>query len=178
MKIVYSGAQSPNTIQSSSLTSLGGYYSSSVVPNDFFDNIFDYISRYGEEEKQDQYRCIVLINDGADPITNLEMWLTDDSVTPNSLLLLATMQVPANGKIEVLPSAFSRPYSVPEFFVSDVDNKLLVTVNMEPNEKIAIWIKREIIGQGNLFEGTPEEVKVKILALGKTEIKTLNLSWE
>lgn len=63
MKILYTGAINANEPQSDPNKSLGGYISSSQVPNGLLHNLFPELSQNSHQVNSPNVKCIALLND-------------------------------------------------------------------------------------------------------------------
>ena len=76
LSLYYTVSSAYNAAQTKSVNSLGRYKSSTVVPNDTFDNVFGELSLSTLARAKNEYIALVLKNEGETPIQNVEMWFT------------------------------------------------------------------------------------------------------
>lgn len=74
LKLYYTVSSGYLDIQGNYINSLGGFPSSTEVPNDVFDNLFDEISLSEIKDVKTQYRAIIIKNESEEIIENIELW--------------------------------------------------------------------------------------------------------
>lgn len=147
MKIYYTGADTFDGEQKDKDKSLGGYKSSTLIPNDVLGNFFSEISMYGLDEKLRETRALIVYNEGNDSLENLNIWF--DKLT-NSL-----------GKFEVAAVGLT-PDSQGEVFMEKIDNiratpftgtfveadtsanKQLLSASFDSKAYLGLWIRRSL----------------------------------
>lgn len=145
MRLYYTTAGDPETQQGKPTNSLGGFKSSSQVPNDQYSNLFGELSTYSLSKMQDEYIGLMLVNETGGDITGVNIYFDIpegsyseykiDAITP------ATDE-DGNKYVEQIPSRYSKPlYSTP--ITADVDNKYSIG-DMLDGAMVGVWVKREI----------------------------------
>lgn len=149
MRLFYSGADVVDNPQADPRISLGGFLSSTVVPNDFLGNLFDDISLYTLKKGAIYTKAVFLKNETGQVVNDLEAYFEQNI----SSEYLAQFQIGAstalnNEQIEQIGNSRSVPYSVQFFSANGVANKVLLTNQIPIDGVIGIWIKR-------IIEATP-----------------------
>lgn len=151
MQLLYTGASSFQAQQTDPSLSLGGYISSSIMPNNGMNSIFSDISWQGAKDRKVEVRGLILQNllgfDVTDVIFGYQ-YPTD----PNFTLEVAFVTVNPNTPqlIEKIPNGESSPYFA-TFVEANIDPSASVdnSVDIGPmanNTMIAIWFRRTILG--------------------------------
>lgn len=85
IKLLYTGAATFEGSQGNPMLSLGGFVSSSEVPNGSLGNLFSTLSKYTIEKNKAEVRVIAIKNVSGDTLTNFRMYLqypaTEDTQT-------------------------------------------------------------------------------------------------
>lgn len=145
MEILYTVSSGYKDPQSNFVNSLGGFVSSSQVPNDEFDAVFDELSVSEIVNKRKQYKAIVLHNNSDETLENVELWFESD---PNNVCLYKIAAVNMNEdeegqlSMESIPNSYSRPLNA-TFYEATVDDKVSIG-DMNPDAYIGIWLAREV----------------------------------
>lgn len=105
------GGDSPQTDVNKSL---GGYISSSPVPNGAINTLFDYISSFTEEKKQKETIAIALINKFDVAVTNVELKILTD-VDNYALFRVCAVKVNNDYVMEKINNRYQEPINA-EFF--------------------------------------------------------------
>lgn len=146
MILLYTGSQSANAPQIVASNSLGGYVSSSPIPNGRIANLFSTIAKGDVTGNKSVIRMIALKNTTGSAVTGVTVY---SSIGENSHIKLKLAAVsPAldgNGN-PVFESVFdgnSIPYQATLSYHEGSDNSINVG-SMAANAVIGIWILREI----------------------------------
>lgn len=145
----YTGASGYSQPQNNPSKSLGGYISSSQIPNALEGNLFPGTSLRNLERGSLDVGCIALKNLGEEPITSLIISLDVSSIVTSEISLgLVVPNLDSCGKpnFELLPSANSLPtFTELEILLSDESFNLdLSTSPWEPNTYLGLWISRKV----------------------------------
>lgn len=129
--------------------SLGGYISELPVRNDAFDNLFGEISTYAESKARTEYRALVLLNDGAEAVNNVTLYMTTKGERNLGKILIAPVAMSRDSEdrlvMERVGDVYSRPF-VADFQETGVDNKLNIGA-IEVGDAVGIWVCREIVAE-------------------------------
>lgn len=117
MRLYYSGALGHLQTQVNPAKSIGGYISSSAVPNDLTDAIFDELSDPSLIANRYEYICLILQNQLPNKVSNILLglkWLSEEVPLSN---IQAAAAVPTLDKyedpvFELLSSRYSQPLGV------------------------------------------------------------------
>lgn len=155
MILYYTGASVFNG-PSTANKSIGGYVSSSLVPNEALNEIFGSISEYGKTITKPQYVILVIFNDSEATYTNVKAWLEREELEesdvlddPYARMKLAEMTIETDdcGDLktsETLPSNYSKPFTVTMVLAEGEENAIDIA-DIEPGMYRAIVISREIL---------------------------------
>lgn len=156
MKILFTNSVQFNTPQPFAYKSLGNYVSSSEVPNDLLNALFDSISEYSKSlADKSVYRIIALCNDGETTMSNFKMWLETIENQDSDVLdiQLATYQIgfqeaiaDSCGDIVIptrLPSEYSKPMQITMYDAEGEGNAVSLP-NLENGMFIGIALSRTI----------------------------------
>lgn len=191
LKFYYTVASAYDAPQDVPVNSVGGYKSSTPISNDLLDSVFDELSLRGMADGQPQYKAIVLVNEGTEAVTNLQLWFStpEDQVTYCNFTVAATqMSTDAEGNpiMERSPNMYSKPYYA-QFFPATEEEKASLG-DLQPGGSIGIWLCRtpnkEIIKKDydNVAEVDQEKSFrtniYKPVEKEKEEIIFVNLSWD
>ena len=109
MKILYTGAPTFLTPQNDPNQSLGGFVSSSIIPNDVNGNLFGEVSYLGLTNQYRETKATVLFNDGTS-INNLLLGIFPKIIPSNYRIKVAVVKLTAN-QMERIPNMRSLPLS-------------------------------------------------------------------
>lgn len=155
MILYFTGSDTFNGVSIPS-KSLGGYVSSTLVPNESLNGIFGAISEYGKTITKAQYIILVILNDSEATYTNVRVWMdrTDfgDSDTldaPYARMKIAEMEVEADDcadlvTTERLPGSYSKPFTV-TMVEAEGEENALDFADIEAGMYRALVISREIL---------------------------------
>ena len=164
MRFYFSGAGSFNSLQQDSNRSLGGNRSSSVVPNDMFNNLFGDVSYTSQQNQLTETKCVFLVNEIGN-LSNLRLMLTSNLAETERFCDFEIAVVNTDGmKTEQIPNTQSTPYFGE--FDSDLYDVETPIISLFPvDSSLVFWIRRktrnsiqslnEDVAQGELpFEAT------------------------
>lgn len=141
--LYYTGAIASEGIQDSPSLSLGGYISSTQIPNGELNNIFPRITRALVLKKKRAVRLIVFKNETGATINNLKIW------SENGLYSFITMDFIAPGldscgkeRFEKIKTGENLPYQANDFQGYTEEAPYTVT-SLEADKCFGIWMKRE-----------------------------------
>lgn len=133
--------------QNLSFNSLGGFMSSSRVPNGAVNNIFSSLSL--EELKKDSFRISGLIfkNETQSPISNLKFFFDKIHSSPffKYKIGFSSVTISANKEksIELLSNRQSLPYSVSEFIEATELDPAELQYTIPIDGYLGVWLKRD-----------------------------------
>lgn len=162
MRFYFSGAEGIDFQQNDSAKSLGGFKSSSVVPNDVLGNLFGELSYSDFLNNQTNTRCVFLKNELGVTVSNFSIQLHCDNEHKTCEFELAVV-IPTQNKVEQIFDPNSSPYFA-EFFSDIYEQPSLILPNFENNQVLAFWLKRKI--------------NVDNRAKNQAETTTLTISWD
>ena len=149
MTLYYTNPTAEEYPQSDPRLSLGGYKSSSPIPNDSFDNMFGEISQFmlSKDIPEDEYVGLILKNETANNIQGITLWF-DYGDNAFSILKVAAVNLTpdASGalKMEHVPSRTSAPLYA-DFYEADGQENAVEIGDLEVGEMVGLWISRSLI---------------------------------
>lgn len=147
MKIYYTGADTYNSEQKDKDKSLGGYKSSTLIPNDILSNLFSEISMYTLDNKLRETRGLIIHNDSGVDYTDLYIYFDKEVDSIGKFEVAAVLLTPnVDGEIfmEEIGNVRGTPF-IGNFVEADtVTNQQLLANTFEDNSYIGLWIRRSI----------------------------------
>jgi hypothetical protein len=152
IQIYYTGAVSHLSKQANPILSLGGFISSTVIPNNVLSNIFGSISLIEEEQiGLADHVLIAIKNDGSNAIQNIKLWtsLMVEGASANFEIAIViptvTDGIPVFEKIQ---DRHSSPYYA-QFYSTTTSSKLSISNKVASGDYFGVWIKRVIANSGS-----------------------------
>lgn len=184
LKLYYTVSSGYLDIQGNYINSLGGFPSSTEVPNDVFDNLFDEISLSEIKDVKTQYRAIIVKNESEEVIENIELWFEKKDSNICSYQIGATLL--SNDEqpfMEHIPSVYSRPLYT-QLYDATVDSKVSIG-NLNPGQMIGLWLSRTVDKEkaleeyNNVAEEDPlHRSRYKPIEKEKQETVDLKITWD
>lgn len=144
MILFYTGALKSDELQLDQSKSLGGYFSSSIVPNGVVSNIFSELTNTERLEKSESHRCIGLKNTFVQDVNNVSIYVDTESDSRCRYELGVQIELFTdncdNVYTEIIQTERQLPYYV-QFETYD-SNTPLVIPTILPGQMVALWIKR------------------------------------
>lgn len=185
MKFFYTGNQKARLAQQLPERSLGGYPSTSEIPDGLLSNLFDQISLLTRQVNKPEYRVIVIYNDDTVDYTNLKAWFdyeqnSDEVNAAYFELGYASMRVDSCGDpyVDRLGNGSAQPRGVTLSPADGVGSELTLA-NLPAGQYLAIYLKR-VINSSSL---TPRSDADLLAIMNQTLIPPieeevlLNFSW-
>lgn len=183
LKLYYTVSSGYLDIQGNYINSLGGFPSSTEVPNDVFDNLFDEISLSEIKDVKTQYRAIIVKNESEEVIENIELWFEKKDSNICSYQIGATLL--SNDEqpfMEHIPSVYSKPLYT-QLYDAIVDSKVSIG-NLNPGQMIGLWLSRTVDKEKALeeYNNVAEEdllhrSRYKPIEKEKQETVDLKITW-
>lgn len=180
MKLYYTNASKPDESQDQANKSLGGYVSDSLIPNDFFANVFSNFSLLDLSTKNSETYLLALKNTLGKNVDDviLKFTIPDDSkfvfkfaaVTP-------TYNSCADPEFEKIPNSTSKPMSAT--FNNVVSGTKYNIGDLNNTKFIGIWLRREF-DEDKVVPKTCEELEEDYnnnVSESKQETISLEISW-
>jgi hypothetical protein len=184
LKLYYTVSSGYLDIQGNYINSLGGFPSSTEVPNDVFDNLFDEISLSEIKDVKTQYRAIIIKNESEEIIENIELWFEKKDSNICSYQIGATLL--SNDEqpfMEHIPSVYSKPLYT-QLYDATVDSKVSIG-NLNPGQMIGLWLSRTVDKEKALeeYNNVAEEdslhrSRYKPIEKEKQETVDLKITWD
>lgn len=184
LKLYYTVSSGYLDIQGNYINSLGGFPSSTEVPNDVFDNLFDEISLSEIKDVKTQYRAIIIKNESEEIIENIELWFEKKDSNICSYQIGATLL--SNDEqpfMEHIPSVYSKPLYT-QLYDATVDSKVSIG-NLNPGQMIGLWLSRTVDKEkaleeyNNVAEEDPlHRSRYKPIEKEKQETVGLKITWD
>lgn len=147
MQLYYSGAPEPTAIQTNPILSLGGFISSSRVPNGSIGNLFPPVTKKHVQHNLFDIILIVLTNKTSNEISSYTIWTTvaenDKCAYEIACVNPAYDSVNKAYVFESIDSTRELPYQA-ELDLRNENNKVEITASLLPGKSIGIWIKRSL----------------------------------
>lgn len=148
MKFYYTGSPKYNSIQWVPSLSLGGFVSSSELPNDFVNNIFSNVSELSKQNLRREAILIALKNTYNETIQNITFsFNVDDFDQLISEFSIAFVKAKINNCDEIYFDQINDPQALPylTFEVISQTNYQFNIGNLVSGEVIGFWLVRKII---------------------------------
>lgn len=184
LKLYYTVSSGYLDIQGNYINSLGGFPSSTEVPNDVFDNLFDEISLSEIKDVKTQYRAIIIKNESEEIIENIELWFEKKDSNICSYQIGATLL--SNDEqpfMEHIPSVYSKPLYT-QLYDATIDSKVSIG-NLNPGQMIGLWLSRTVDKEkaleeyNNVAELDPfHRSRYKPIEKEKQETVDLKITWD
>lgn len=162
--LYYTGAIQHNAIQEDPSKSLGGYISSSLVPNDVLNNLFGTIDYSTLVNQTKETRVIAFLNTTGGTINTFSIYTNTpiDSFSKLKVGLILneideTCNIPY---FEQLPNRNSTPLYVQVIDAEGQENAIEIN-NVPVNNYVGIFLQREIIVENNDELNDDGSIKIK-----------------
>lgn len=186
MKLYYTVASQENIAQKKIDYSLGGFKSSSQVPNGMIGNLFSELSLLALDRKLNEYIALVLYNDTGDEVSDITVYFdypVDGNAAQTNLCKFEIAAVALNetdNSMEIVENIYAQPYNA-EFHEADGVANAVNLGSLVNNKGIGIWIKRSIIDSRvtDLFDpDTLNDNYVNSVTPLKVEEITIKINWQ
>lgn len=188
MKILYTGAKTFEGTQLLSEQSLGGFISSSEVPNDFLNNCFDTISQYTLKQNKSELRAFALHNELSVTITNVKAYINypdsaDSTVGDSNQTFFRLAHTSAKADscgdlyIETVQS-YGKPYNVTLVECDGVDHQITLP-DIPANGYLILYVQRSLdpITQTPLTNDELVDILDGVVVLDKQESAELKIDY-
>ncbi len=162
MRFLYTGADKFNVSQTDPSKSLGGFISSSIIPNDYLGNIFSEADKRSIDEKRIEVRCIAIHNNTASAITSntLEIVLDDDSICNYRIGFQAVGEDDCDNKyFEQVINSQALPYEVT--FSPIVSEEVISLPDIAADSYLGMWLIREFKEEEDIADNPDTSVPIK-----------------
>jgi hypothetical protein len=165
MRLFYTSPTGENLECTRPDLSLGGFKSSTVCPNNSFNNMFSDISAYSVSENVDELIGLMLVNESGIDVNDVILYF-DYPENCQKHIYVAVVALNANGEMEVVKSPYNAPYNAE--FEDPYDEPNSINIGGIPVDgAVGLWFKRaidkdvidaqysddELIANGNVVEG-------------------------
>jgi hypothetical protein len=143
MELFYTVSSQPGVAQSKPALSLGGFLSSSKVPNGSLGNLFDEMSPYTLQNSRAEYIGLILKNT-LKPVASMSLWVKSQEGNICKFRI-APVELTENGEMELVPSVNSKPLYA-EFEETSETNKIDLSFekSFEVGAMLGLWIERTV----------------------------------
>nr|DAU40552.1 MAG TPA: hypothetical protein [Caudoviricetes sp.] len=187
LRFYYTVSSGYNSPQSKVSDSLGGYKSSTLVPNDVFGNLFDEISLNLASNPHSQYVALVLKNEGTETFKNVELWFSSVTDNPYGTITVGAIGMGKDEEENPVTSRTSsmneKPYWI-QFYEAKEEEPVSLG-DMEAGDEICLWFcrsldKKIIKNDYDLVaeRDTNTQNRYKKVEKETDEIFNINLVWE
>lgn len=142
----YTGAAEVNQPQTQVQRSLGGYKSSTRVPNASLNSLFLGIGQKQRLEGDEQIIGLILTNESGATITNLTMYATVPNGSPVTFQVAAVTLID-NNRIEQIPNNQASPYIGTLVEMTTIANIRTLAASLDNGASIGVWIRRTVTAQ-------------------------------
>lgn len=145
MQVFYTGSSNGNFAQQNPSSSLGGYISTTRVPNNRDSNIFGPIAYLDWKEQEETTLALGLYNETSSPLNNFKVWVTleDGSFIDIDLGLSASSTDSKGVFIESIQSSDSLPF-IDIFEGIYSENDALQLASIPAQSYYGLWLTRRI----------------------------------
>lgn len=188
MRLYYTVASEPEAVQTKPSISLGGFKSSSPVPNSNFGSLFGDISMYTVKNANgNKYIGLVLKNDTTNAVKDILLWFVFPTKCYSKFRLAAVdMVADSEGSLlmEHIPDNTSKPLYATFVEADGVGHEANIG-DLAAGEILGIWFERELLldvikeDQNAIFEKTPSDPYLyQEIELGKEDNISIGISWD
>jgi hypothetical protein len=150
IELYYTGAIREAAEQNNYIKSIGGYVSSSKVPNGGLNNLFGSISQLAISNAKNHLNSFEIVglglkNNSSNILKDVTFWVEKDvNAVCNFDLAIVSLATDSNGKfMEILSSRMTLPYYATFYNIDGIDKKINIG-NLSENIIMGIWLKREL----------------------------------
>lgn len=168
MKFYYTTSEGVDKVQQNPANSIGGYMSSTPVPNGRLNSLFDDITERQLTDPQSSYIGLMLVNDSLTTVTGLKIWVDNKDIA-NTLysdfqIALETPQLDAglNPYIERLSDVHSMPFSGTFAGCLGLANAISIP-DMVAGAQIGVWfqatpqVSKALLDYNNSITALPDQ---------------------
>ena len=188
MRLYYTVASQPEVAQNKPSVSLGGYKSSSPLPNSVVGNIFSDISMYTvKNANTNKYIGLVLKNESTKDAVNIEVCFIYPTGSASKFRIAAVdMALDADDQyyMEHIIDNSSKPLYA-EFLEADGEANKVNIGDLAIGEVVGIWLERELLldaiktQQNDIYQKSPDdEYRYVEIELPKEDNIGFTISWE
>lgn len=143
MRLFYTISSQEGKSQKDPLLSLGGFRSSSMVPNDTLNAIFGDISEYSIQKRLPEYIGLILQNTFSSLVESISIWIP--SVEGRYCKFrLAVVELSPSNEMETISTVNSKPLQA-EFYECSEEGKFeLEGITLSPGQGIGLWLERTL----------------------------------
>jgi len=179
MQLFYTGAFKQGEEQQNPVQSLGGYVSSSQIPNNVSGNLFSSIDTI---EPKTVVRGIAFYNESTSPLTGLKLWidLPEDNVGHYEVAIVALAEDDCGFYMERIQNENATPYLGVFASVDGEDNALEIG-SMDAESYYGLWIRRTLNSETANDFNNCDALYIKYQAeeaLPENETMSLSFSWD
>lgn len=147
MRLYYTGSSKPAIPQTNPDKSLGGFMSSSLLPNDFFNNIFSDVSKLSIQNKLVETRAVALLNEEIDgDVESIRLYYIYPENTQIKLQVAAvrtTLDNCGDPVMEKIPSLRGKPLYATFYEASADYARGTMTITVAPSNGDIISINQD-----------------------------------
>lgn len=143
MQLLYTGASKQGMIQINPDTSLGGFVSSSQIPNDTSSNIFSVASLLAIQNKRREVKMIAFKNNDGDTDNDLtfKFAIEDDSICKYKIAFVSPTVTDDGSCFEQIINAAALPYYAT--FIDIVNEQEINITSLANGAYLGMWLMRE-----------------------------------
>lgn len=144
LRLSLPSAMAGDVSPSTTAQSLGGYLSISDMANNSLNNLFRTITRQESQVGITLYRCFFVVNDGADPWTDVEAWIeSQDAFGGDYAIGIDPAGVVARDSSSAMATTAASGTTAPSGVTfSEPDNESRLSIGtIDADECAAIWVR-------------------------------------
>ena len=147
MRFYYTTSEGEGFEQKKNILSIGGYKSSTLVPNNYFNNLFGDITPYTIDKDQEEYIAMMLVNETGANKTNLQLHFEfpEDSYSKYEVgAVVPSKDSEGTDVVERVNNIYSQPFD-PTFVEADGIANQVGLGDLAEGAKLGICIRRTIL---------------------------------
>lgn len=176
MQFFYTGADFFQGSQTNIEKSLGGFMSSSVVPNNSLNNIFSDVSSSAQYNGRVETKGVVLKNTTNATVTDVKLYQT----YPTGVIVKlewAFVSLVGGQQMERIPSSIASPYTGTFVEPNGISGEITIVSSLPAGSAIGVWIRRTVLTPPPQNAIPAAQLEAYLNALSKQETTDVNLSW-
>ena len=176
IKLYYTTKVAAEDIQTRADLSLGGFKSSTMIPNNSLSNLFSDLSLYSIQRNSSEFIAVIATNTAAADIVNINVWFGYPAMCQRKIEI-AAVDLTVEGEMEGIDSAFSQPYYA-DFHEADGEGNKIQLGDIEAGKSIGIWLKSSIVLQNIEGVYSDENIETNGNPIEEEESVRIIFDWE
>jgi len=143
----------------SAAASLGGARSTSTKVTE--DALFDDVSGAEATAGHTDYRCIYVVNEDADTLSDCFVWISSNTASEDTAITIGLDLAGKNGTADTIATETTAPDPAVTFSAAASKGAGLDVGDLEQNDYYAIWIKRVVGSSAAAVTGDTFTIKIE-----------------